>query len=332
MIFQTIHDLKDYAGGAVNTGLPLSVLTPCYREARTNYLERYLSADFLDELEEAAADVATDLQTEAIEWVAPALAMLTLYQYSYIGSVQMGGEGLVTMEGERTKSAYKYQVRDYRDFTLAAGLNGLDTCLIKLQARATDFPVWSASRAAAYHRRVLIRTARDFGDLHNQVTDRRAYEAMRPLLADLHTFVAEACIGRPLLDRLLDALNADNATEQEAELIDRLQRALASFTVHESMRRNLVGVKGNRLVQYEALEPQSVEREGTPPARSLLISTEQNEEFAERYLSYVRDYLQQEAGSFPEYVTWLELSQPDPDALAFDSVPEYRRGAKVIRF
>jgi hypothetical protein len=312
MIFQTIHDLKDYAGGAVNTGLPLSVLTPCYREARTNYLERYLSADFLDELEEAAADVATDLQTEAIEWVAPALAMLTLYQYSYIGSVQMGGEGLVTMEGERTKSAYKYQVRDYRDFTLAAGLNGLDTCLIKLQARATDFPVWSASRAAAYHRRVLIRTARDFGDLHNQVTDRRAYEAMRPLLADLHTFVAEACIGRPLLDRL--------------------QRALASFTVHESMRRNLVGVKGNRLVQYEALEPQSVEREGTPPARSLLISTEQNEEFAERYLSYVRDYLQQEAGSFPEYVTWLELSQPDPDALAFDSVPEYRRGAKVIRF
>lgn len=334
MIFRTDEDLKKYVGGAVNKDLPLSVLTAAYRDARRQHIDRYLGAAFLNELEGAVAGAnITDVQQRAVDWIGPALAMLTLYEYSFVASVQMGGEGLVTIEGERAKSAYKYQVKDYRDATLASGLTALDICLENLEAHAADYPTWSLGKGARYHRAVLIRTAAEFRDIHNQATDRRAYEAMRPLLKDLHLFVAESVMGSSMVNILLESQTNDNATEAEANLIRHLQRALAAFTVHEALRRNLVNLKGGRVVQYEALEPQSTEREGTPSSASISTASWQNSEFAERYLGYVRDYLRANAAHFPEYVEWLALSQAaaDPNDYRPHSITR-RRGARVIKF
>lgn len=332
MIFTDTPDLKKYVGGTMNVQLPLSALTAAYRDARRNHLERYLSVAFLDELEAAvqADGELSAAQQQAKDYVGPTLGMLTLYEYSFVGSVQMGGEGLVTIEGEKVKSAYKYQVADYRQYTLASGLNALDACLEMLDANAADYMTWAQSRAARYHRQVLIRTAADFRAIHNQVADRRAYEAMRPILKDIHIFVATAVLGEQLLQDLLDAMTEGNPSTEETELIERLQSALATYTVQEAVRRNLVQVDGGRIVQLESLEPQSVQKAGVPGLNVVTLVDAQNHEFAERHLSFVRDYLKRHELAFPAYSEWLELNQPDPD-IAYPSAPDRRTGGKVVR-
>ncbi len=331
MIWRTSEELKDHVGGTVNAGFPLSSLTAAYRDARRNHLERYLSAAFLDELQAAVqGNSLTAAQQQVIERIGPALGMLTLYEYSFVGSVQMGGEGLVTIDGDQAKSAYKYQVADYRQYTKASGLNALDAALEFLEVNAADYLTWSQSRAARYHRQVLIRTAAAFRDVHNQATDRRAYEAMRPILRDLHVFVATSLLGDVLLQDLLDAMTEGNASTEEQELTDRLQSALATYTVHEALRRNLVQLEDGRVVQFESLEPQSVQKSSNPSVGVINIVDSQNFEFAERHLSFVRDYLKRHATAFPAYIEWLELSQPDPD-IAYPSAPDRRYGGKVTR-
>ncbi|MEM9928919.1 MAG: DUF6712 family protein [Bacteroidota bacterium] len=331
MLFQNIQEVKTHVGGGVNASMELTVFRAAYRQARRQHLERYLSAAFLDELEAAAAATPSETQLKAIAWVGEPLALLMVYEYTFTSSVQMGGEGLTRPVGENVEGAYKYQVKDYRDWSISAGLTALDQCLVQLEANAADYATWATGPGAAYHRSLLIRTTDEMRMVHSKVIDRRAYEALRPLLADVQLFVAESILGPVQMAELLDAITSDTYTEYQRELITRLRRSLAGYVVSEAVTRNLLQLKGNRLVQTEALEPQSVQREGTPGMNAINLVAMQTRDFAARHLTHVKEYLAENADQFPAYQAYQASRVPDPDEDYPNAIPNRRRGGKVTR-
>lgn len=331
MIFQNIQELKAHVGGAVNVNMPLQSLTAAYKAARRKHLERYLGVRFLDELEAAAAtpppDGLADAQEKAIEAVSEPLALLTLYEYTFTGSVQHGSEGLTRQESDTTRPAFKYQENDYRDWTLTTGLDALDHCLIFLLDHEDDYPTWRDGDGAEYHKAVLIRTAKTLRKFHNQPADRYAYEALRPILADVQSFVIDSLLGEEQMAELLGLRDAVSSLQKR--LIVLLSRALAGFAVTEGLRRNLVQIQGGRIVQTEVMEPQGSVSKVSVQASEVNISVRQNEEFAERHLSKVRDFLNQNRSQFPLYQAWLDANQPDPETL-YPATPDRRTGGKVV--
>lgn len=334
MIFNTFQELKDYAGGQVNVGVELNHLTAAYRAARDNHLERYLGDAFLDDLEAKAkpdpGTAPTDKEVGAIKNVSRALALLTLYEWTFTSGVQMGPNGLVRYESDKVKGAYKFQTNEYRRWSLAAGLNALDAALRYCDINAASLPVWDGSEAAEYHRAVLIRSYRTLRRVHNQPADRHAYEALRPLMADLQEFVFVELIGREQLNRLIDRLSVDQPSAEERKLIALLRRSLAAFAVNEALKRNVVELVGGRILQTEALEPQSTEKTSNPTMATVDVSIMQNKEFAERHLSAVREFLKTNGELFPLYLAWLDINQPDADIL-YPTEPTRRTGGKVVR-
>lgn len=337
MIFNTIQELKAKAGGQVNVKVSLDYLTPAYQQARDKHLQRYLGDTFLDHLEAKAktgVDPApTEEEVAMIGHVSSALALLTLYEWSFTSSVQHGSEGMVRIESETVKGAYKYQLAEYRAWSLAAGLSALDNALRYCQANADDFPTWNDSEAAEYHRAVLIRDARTMGSVHNLVTDRNAYEALRPMMLDLQGFLFADLIGQPQLDRILASIESPSDVVETKALEDKLRklmsRALAAFAVSEGLRRNVIYLEGGRILQREALEPQSVEKTSNPALSTLNLTMQQNQEFAERLLSELRNFLRTNAEALPLYTEWLELNQPDPEE-PYPLTVGRRKGGKVV--
>jgi len=334
MIFNTFLELKKQAGGQVNVGVELTHLTAAYQAARDNHLERYLGDAFLDKLEALAKPDADPEPTEAeqavIQHVSRALALLTLYEWTFTAGVQMGPNGLVRYESDKVKGAYKYQTNDYRKWSLAGGLNALDAALRYCSQHADDLETWNDSDAAEYHRAVLIRGYRTLRRVHNQPADRPAYEALRPLLFDVQEFVFVELIGREMLDKLLAGLSGAEISAEEKTLTRMLQRSLAAFAVREGLKRNVVELQGGRILQTEALEPQSTEKTSNPTMATIDVSILQNREFAERHLSAVRNYLRVNILLFPLYAEWLDANQPDPD-IDYPTDPGRRTGGKVVR-
>lgn len=319
MIFNTIQELKTYAGGQVNVGVSLEALTPAYNAARENHLERYLGEDFLDYLElksgPAPGDAPTAFELEAIQLVSASLALLTLYEWSFTSSVQHSTEGMMRAESDMMKGAYKYQVNDYRSWSLNSGLGALDIALRYCEKNAAELPLWNDSDAAAYHRAVLIRDTRTLRAVHNQPGSRAAYEALRPLMYDLQEFIFVELLGREQLYRQLEVNPAVVFTAEEKALTQMLQRSLAAFAVYEGLSRNVVQIDGGRIIQSEALEPQSMQKTSNPTATMINISALQNQEFAERHLSGIRNFLTLNSAAFPLYTAWLDTNQPDPEEI-----------------
>lgn len=337
MIFNTIQELKTYAGGQVNAKVSLDYLTPSYQQARDKHLERYLGDAFLDHLEAKAKTEAAPAPTAAevvmIGHVASALALLTLYEWSFTSSVQHGSEGMVRIESETVKGAYKYQLAEYRAWSLSAGLTALDNAMRYCQANAAQFSSWTNSEAAEYHRAVLIRDARTMRSVHNLVSDRNAYEALRPLMLDLQGFLFCDLVGPPQLDRILASIESPSEVTATKALEDKLRklmsRVLAAFAVSEGLRRNVIYLEGGRILQREALEPQSVENTSNPALSTLALTMAQNQEFAERLMSELRNFLRTNAEALPLYTEWLELNQPDPEE-PYPLTVGRRKGGKVV--
>ncbi|MEM6771397.1 MAG: DUF6712 family protein, partial [Bacteroidota bacterium] len=256
------------------------------------------------------------------------LALLTLYEYTFIGSVQHGSAGLTRQESETVRPVFKYQENNYRYSTLTNGLDALDHCLIFLLDNEDDYETWRDGDGAEYHKAVLIRTATTLRKFHNQPADRYAYEALRPILADVQSFVAESLLGEPQMKALLN-LDFAEASEAEKRLVKLLSHSLAGFAVAQGMHRNLVQLKGGRIVQTEALEPQSSERTVNATVSEVNIAAMQNQEFAERHLSRVRDFLKQNGSEFQLYQEWIQANQPDPETL-YPATPDRRVGGKVV--
>jgi hypothetical protein len=319
MLFQTFAELKAHVGGGVNVSVKLEHLTAAYQEARDKHLERYLGDEFLDELEavNVVGQTPTATQTKAIQQVGRSLALLTLYEWSVTSSIEMTSKGATRQEGDNIKGAYKYQVNDYKDWYHKAGLNALDNALRFCEENKDDLTTWNDSEAAAYHRAVLIQDARQLRQVHNQPADRMAYEALRPLLFDIQEFVFVELLGREQLEELLTTIvtpsgDAAIAAVHKA-LVQKLRRAQAAFAVYEALRRNVVIIEGGRIMQREALEPQSTEKTSNAPAAMINLSAMQSLEFAERHLSAIRVFLTANKEHLPLYVEWLEANQPDPD-------------------
>lgn len=339
MIFKDIKELVAFAGGTINTSVSIASLGPSYHMARSQQLEQYLGVEYLDAVEaDYDALAANAAVPEYIQKVQRAAALLMVYHYSFVAAVEFSGKGIVRVDSEDVTTAYKYQVTEHRRYTLTAGLNALEGCLLWLDRQVyTDqqwLAAWQNGEGAEYHRAVLLRFTHDVRRHHNQVLDRRAFEAMRPLQADVQTFVAESLLGEEQLNALLlhRTTAVADATQAEAndELLRRLGRAVAAFTVYEAKRRNVVQVDGGRLIQTEALEPQSMLKEGNAAMNMLNVSALQDKEFAERHLSYVRDFLNKNLEHFPRYIEWLASTQPDPEE-EYPALSQKRPSGRVIR-
>ena len=108
-----------------------------------------------------------------------------------------------------------------------------------------------------------------------------------------------------------------------------IQHAQAAFAVQQGLYRNVVQLSGGRVVQTEALEPQSMNKESNATTATANLSAMQSQEFAERHLSAIRNFLTINAALFPLYQEWVETNQPDPQE-DYPFTAGRRTGGKVL--
>lgn len=298
MLFDTINELKQYVGGGANLSVELDSLEPALQRAKGRILT-YLDAAVFDDLV-AAPNAA---QTALLPYVQRPLALLTMYEYAHVGGIQFSESGMMRMETETMKSAYKYQETEYKDWMLRAGYQAIEDMLIFLQANVDDYPQWDAGKDM--HNNLLLNTAQLTQQYYSRNIDRWTWEHMRAAIEDVEQFAIVDTIGQTQFDDLTLGRSQGDLTAKETKVIKLLQKATAHLAIDEAVARNYVRMQGGSVVQME----QDKEHSGSASAKTATpegvnLKVNRAESHGNRYLNQARQYLDDNTDDFPLYAAY----------------------------
>jgi hypothetical protein len=305
MIYDDITQFKTYAGGAVNYSVELASLEPTMLVAARQHIVPWLTQPVWDAIVALADEETPDAaETALLDHARRVLSMLTMYEYIRIGGVQFSEAGIMRPETENMKSAYKYQETQYREYMQEHGFNALETLLQHLDDNADDWITWRDDGGRTRYRATLLHRHSDLTDITGRMVSRFTFHILRPLIADIELFALQPILGEEQLSALREAFLDDDLDADETALLGICRKVLAHFAVAEGVARMYVQVKGDRLVQADAAEQQSHHRETIAGTAAVGLLIQINSDWANRHLSYLRKYLDDNAATFPLYDTY----------------------------
>lgn len=316
MIFTDIEQFKEYTGGAVNSSVELASLVPAYHEAVQKNIVPLLGDSLWNTVDTTWDGTPTAEVLALLPYVRRALAHLTMYEYSHIGNVQFSEAGLVRMETEQLKTAYKYQERQYKIWMRDAGYNRLEELQLFLMSNSADYPSWDSS--VAYQQ--LINTARTFRAYYGKSVGRYTFEMLQGLLQEIEALVVEANVGSSFYERLRAGQEAGDLTDAELTALHRAYRTITHYTIEEAMIRQFVTFEGDQVVKYEGAVNQTYTSERPTTADESIFAKKYHQHRAKLHLDRLLAYLQSDLDSFPLYKTFYDAQQAELAAAEEDEL------------
>ncbi len=328
-IFTNITEITDQVGGAINRSMEIDSIGPHIGMAAHKHLVLWLGITLWDNLVsyvDNPSPVDTDLD-DLLPYARKPLAFLTLEEYAKIGSIQFGEAGMYRTETDTHKGAYKYQENNYRQSMLENGYEALEQLLDYLEANEVNYPDWQASSGYTRNKSLVINSAATFRDRYSRSISRHTFEMLRPLIEDLEFFVLVPIMGEDQYDDVKTNIADKTTTGKDLILLGLIQKAIAYFTIQEGIRRHWLQIKDNRIIQAELLEPQSSKKEAPASTASVNLATRHNDEFGNRFVSRMLQYLDDNIDDFTSYKTWKEAKEAAEEAEADDA--DYERFASL---
>lgn len=306
-LFNSISEVQSVVGGAVNASMELSAIGPTMFMVAEKNIIPWLGQDTWDDLVDGVENTnLTAEETTLLPYVQRPLAMLTLYEYAKIGGIQFSGKGFIRTETENEKSAYKYQENQYKDFMLHNGWDAIEIMLAFLELNEDDYTDWAASEGYTENKSCVINNSRIFHQQVGHSLSRFTFEILRPLIKEIEILSLIKLLGEDQYNDIKAKILAKTIAGDDAALLKCMQKPVALFTMAEAIKRNLVQLKGNDVVQYEALEPQSYRKDTKPTIRDVDVGVHHFKEFGNRQLSYLKKYLDDNTDTFTLYAAYLE--------------------------
>jgi hypothetical protein len=316
MIFSDIEQLKEQIGGGVNSSVDISSLTPAYQEAVQKNIVPLLGDNLWNTIDTTWDGAPTPETTALLPYVRSALAHLTMYEYSHFGNVQFAEAGLVRMESDQMKTAYKYQEQQYKKWMRDAGYNRLEEIQLFLMNNSANYPSWDANEAYQY----LINTARTFRAYYGKTVNRYTFEMLQGLMQEIELIVIESNVGANFYERLRSGQQAGDLTDAELTALHKAYRAITHYTIEEAMLRHFVTFDGDQIVKYEGAVNQTYTSTRPADSGDAIFSKRYHEHRAKLHLDRLLAYLQSDLDSFPLYKTFYDAQQAELAAAEEDEL------------
>lgn len=323
MIFTSIDNFKEFVGGAVNRSLELDSIAPAYHQVVQQSIIPLIGETLWATIDSTWDDTPSAAITALLPYVRRPIAQLTMYEYAAIGNVQFSEAGIVRMETESMKSAYKYQENAYREWMLNAGHEALEELQLFLMSNSGDYADWTGDDAYARSYELMINTARTFRAYYSKKVSRYVYEVLRPIIEEVEIFAIEPSIGEGQYNRLKAGILADDLTSDELILLQKLQRAICHFAVEEAMQRNFVQFDGDKVVRIEGTGDQASTDRMAASGREMTFAKRYHQYHAHRHLERAITYLDDNSDTYPLYAAFVEArteAEAAEDAADSDSL------------
>lgn len=169
MIFKSTEDVTKHI--SVNLNFDLAEIEPSYLQAVDEYAVPAIGRAFYEELDALDYDAATADQQKAIDYLRRTLAPYTYFLYSFVGSVQVGNQGIQETSSQNNQPVRQWVSYDFRKSLIRSGDTALDTFLEWLESAINPISFIYSSVAE-----MLAGQGNQQKDKYYQITDQSGEE------------------------------------------------------------------------------------------------------------------------------------------------------------
>jgi hypothetical protein len=234
MLTTAIDQFREHV--QVNYDFTLPRIRPFLKQANRDYLKPVLGSDLLLELQELAnADDSASASAEAgamdriLLAAREAEAVMAFYLAIPSLQLQMSQAGLHAVSNEQYKSAYQWQVGDFRESWMLAGYAAIEA-LYELLAELRP-AAWVASTGYTNYQNSLLRNTAEFNAVYSIGESHITYVDLKPGLQRAQELVLRPTLGEAFYDSLIAHLaQEEDSSSGSAEADDTWQdRAVAKL-------------------------------------------------------------------------------------------------------
>lgn len=217
-------------------------ISPTIQMVEEKYLIDIIGTELYNKLNTAYknATAETDLQPALLLLLTRCRLMCGSYiahHYISISDINLTDAGARRLETEKDKTAFQYQVTNFKKETLQTAEMYAEKLLEFLEENKADYPEWVTSKQFIIYRKLFIKSAKEFNEIYRTIAPYRNYWAMRFKMIDVEEITINEAITEPLFaDLKTKALTAAYTfTEAENELLFMLKKAIVYYTVAQAV-------------------------------------------------------------------------------------------------
>ena len=240
MLFKNTIKVTEYAEITASTNF--ATVKPTIQRIEEDHLISILGNTLYKSLDTAftAATDETSLSTNEKALLDKCRKVIGSYLGHYfapIGEIKFSDSGLRRSETATEKTAFQYQISNFREACLRNGDAASEQLLEFLEEKKESYADWTSSPEFTSYRDLWIKSGKEFAVFFPSHSPYRNYLAMRSKMEDVQEQHIRKAIGQSLFDYLkAKTLAATPAfTEKEGKLMYKLKKAIANYTVSFSI-------------------------------------------------------------------------------------------------
>lgn len=236
MLFKTIEEIRELL--PVSKNVELLKIKPALQLAEDNFIRSVLGKNMFEELEEFYNDLPQGPLTEVQESMLKLLqltqtAIIHLAYYSGFDflNAHVDNSGFQRTESNTTKSLFKYQEDNLKEYFKNAGFNGLDSLLEYLEDNKQHFSEFTQSETYKKLKGNFISDTRTFNELYFIGDSRLTFMRLLPYMRIIEDLTIKTIIGPENYELIKSEMIKDAPETRVKAILPEIQKPIAFLAV-----------------------------------------------------------------------------------------------------
>lgn len=313
MLFKTTEEIKQYL--PANAAFKFEQIRPFIQfQIEPNIIVPVLGQAQYDALTAAyAVNTLSAAQKALLDKVRYPIANYAYVLYIPFAQVAISASGIHIEVSNERKTAFEWQINKLEESCLDAADNGIERLLEFMEANISDYPDWSGSSSYTVFKECFINTSRVFSSFFNIRESRRLFLAMKHTMKRVEDMRIKSLLCKAQYDEIKGQILSDSVTTENQALLDLIQPAVAHLTAARTMVELDVRVTPEGIFQQSTSDTLNA-RVKTPAEKERISALQRSAEAdGENYLQQLRDFLYDNADTYPLWKTSSCYVDPDSD-------------------
>lgn len=307
MLFTNLQEIQKYI--SVGNATELAALKPHIENAETAYIRPLLGPDMFDELQEFYDEMPADQLTEVQEAmkellgkVQKSLIHLAYWMGFQVLNATITSGGFKRTESTTTKSLFKYQEDELKEYFKTAGFNAMDEVLEFIEINIVHFNEFKLSPNYTVLKKAFIPNTRTFNEIilinNSRLTFLRL-KSYSTLVEDMDIFPV---LGASIFDEIKAEMVKDAPLEKVKNILIYIRKAVAYLSASKLMEESGADLTEKGLYFESTSATNNSDRNKQPSNMDQVVAlSKRYRMLGEAYLDQLKSFLAVHTAEWPAY-------------------------------
>ncbi len=304
LLFKTIEEVQEFWPTLSTT--EFVNIKPFIVQATRDFIIPAIGKEQYDDLNEWYNEESPD-ESEAnellLEKVQATLAMYANYYWIDPGQLQIGDSGIRIATTDTLKTAFQWQIEALKTSVIKQAGSAMDDLLEFMETNKDDYELWAASTAYTQFKDCFITSAAKFTEIYSALGGSRLnFLAIRGQMKQVEEFMLQAELSPEFYAELRGQYLANDLSDENADLIPMIQKAVAHLTMSAAFTQLVVGISENGVLSFNTTANRIVTNNREPVKDARITKLElQAEKSGKAHMVTLKEFLKKNISYYPTY-------------------------------